>query len=274
MPTKRGRASAKKTVRLTAAAAGRGAIVTGARGAAVAGGTTAANVAMSGSPSGALVTMLFGFVGVGIGLAFDAALGFRKAQASRFVARLTSVLEERGATIDEVKGIFESRAADPAVHEAVFESVRRLLDACAPDVAEPLGALLATYLADNRAPDRFFRGVARTLADVSSESYADLRRIIGAAVAQIDEHGLDEISLTWGMAVASQEKVLKLVRSETEGVDLHDLHEPDQIVHLLRQHRLASVRTDGAVWSSPEHNWTEQLVMSADDVRAVWRLVR
>jgi len=62
--------------------------------------------------------------------------------------------------------------------QAVFVSVRSLLDALDDGVAEPLGRLAAEYYAQGKAADWFFRGLTRVLADLSATEYHAMRMML------------------------------------------------------------------------------------------------
>ncbi len=71
--------------------------------------------------------------------------------------------------------------------QAVFACVRSLLDALDDAVAEPLGRLAAEYHVDDKAPDWFFRGMARMLADLSADELVSMRIML----QQFAEHLVD-----------------------------------------------------------------------------------
>ena len=70
--------------------------------------------------------------------------------------------------------------ASTRARETVLESVRRLLEAVADDVAPALGSLAAEYLREKKEPDPFFRGAARLLADLSTQEYQELGTLLGS----------------------------------------------------------------------------------------------
>lgn len=71
-----------------------------------------------------------------------------------------------------------AHADDPAFHEVVVQAFRALVDAVAPDVIPALGLLTREYARQGKRPDYFFRAVARTLSDLESEEFRDLKTLL------------------------------------------------------------------------------------------------
>lgn len=133
------------------------------------GGAGAASSAVAGS--GALLAGFFALFPAAVGLMIWAGFEWRKSRATSW---WQSVCESGWETPEEVQGILEANQEHAWARETVLESVRRLLEAVDDAAAAPLGSLAAEYVKSRTAPDWFFRGLARMLAELSRAELQEL----------------------------------------------------------------------------------------------------
>lgn len=84
--------------------------------------------------------------------------------------------EER--TPEEVAGRLEDAKDDPNVADAIWRSVRGLMEAPNEAAAVPLGVLAAEYMRDKRAADAYFRGVVRVFQELEATEFDELRGLL------------------------------------------------------------------------------------------------
>jgi hypothetical protein len=87
--------------------------------------------------------------------------------------------------LDEVEAHLHAKGDDPVVQEVVLEGVRAIDEALADVVVPALARLTRQYVADGRSADGFFRGVRRTLSDLTNEEFAALVSLL-RRVATLD----------------------------------------------------------------------------------------
>jgi len=140
--------------------------------------------ALAGQPPEMIIaTALSQFVPFVAGLVFGVAWNAKKAEAERWWAEfLRQIAEHEGVTVEEVEERVRSRADEPYVREAIFRSLRALLEAVDDAATVPLAQLVAHYHTSKQKPDAFFRGMARLLAELSGQEIVDLRRLVNWAV--------------------------------------------------------------------------------------------
>jgi hypothetical protein len=142
-------------------------------------GAAAAATAGAGAVAASLAAF-FALFPAAVGLAIWTGFEWRRWRAETW---WENVWRSHWETPEEVQGLLEAHRNDAWVRETVLESVRRLLEAVADDVAPALGSLAAEYLRSRKEPDSFFRGTSRLLADLSSSEYQDLGILLEATRA-------------------------------------------------------------------------------------------
>jgi hypothetical protein len=125
----------------------------------------------------ALVTLLTAVAAITFGTDFVALAFFPFAEA--FGKRLASCLapEARGEK-DAARLLWKKIAFSGNTRRATSEGVRKLLEILAEEAVEPLADLTAEYVAGDRPPDRFLRGTAGLLADITSEELRALGNLL------------------------------------------------------------------------------------------------
>lgn len=94
----------------------------------------------------------------------------------------------------EVEAHLHAKGDDPLVQEVVLEGVRAIDEALVDIVVPALARLTRQYVTTGRQADGFFRGVRRTLTDLTSEEYAALLGLLqrlealDVATSQPDVH--------------------------------------------------------------------------------------
>jgi hypothetical protein len=121
----------------------------------------------------------------GLALATEAAARRFRARGERLYR---TIIEEwardSGKTPEEVAGRLEELKDDAAASDAIWRSVRALMDTPNSNAAVSLGVLTAEYLRDERPADAFFRGIVRLLSDLAEDEAAEMRRMLGWALEQ------------------------------------------------------------------------------------------
>ncbi|WP_438035104.1 hypothetical protein [Sorangium sp. So ce204] len=139
--------------------------------------STAATAAFANNPGVMALATVLPFAVAGV---FWTAMNWKRIEAERF----WNTLRERWACDDdisreEVAGILESRAEEPAVRETIMRSVRALMDQVDSTSTVPLAALALEYLRDPaNKPDSFFRGSVRLLSDLAADELEELRSML------------------------------------------------------------------------------------------------
>lgn len=102
-------------------------------------------------------------------------------------------IELGGLPPDDVLKFFAEFAEQEWSRRTVFEAMRALLDCIDDAVVPSIGRLTGQYGLKKRSPDRFFRGMVRFLADLSSSEFSDfqsLMRDIAQAPVEFDPVGV------------------------------------------------------------------------------------
>lgn len=130
-------------------------------------------------PEMIIAAALSQFVPFVAGLVFGVAWNAKKGSAERWWARiLEDMAATEGTTVEEAEERLRARAEEPAVRDAIFRSLRALLDAVDDAATLPLARLVSDYQRSSTPPDPFFRGAARLLSELSAPELADLTRLV------------------------------------------------------------------------------------------------
>jgi hypothetical protein len=79
------------------------------------------------------------------------------------------------------EAVLHATSDDPRVQELVLESARVIAEALADSVVPAMARLTRCYANKRRSADRFFRGMRRTLTDLSEDEFRDLRDLMNLA---------------------------------------------------------------------------------------------
>lgn len=141
-----------------------------------AGTASVAIAAATAAGSTAALATFWAMFPAAVSLGLWAGFEWRKRRAERWWECI--VAASPGKTVEEIQGIIEAHSDEPFVRETILESVRRMLESVSDEAVEVLGSITADYIGSNRAPDPFFRGVARLVADLESSEISDLRELL------------------------------------------------------------------------------------------------
>jgi len=189
----------------------------------------------------ALLVMFPSLVGLAAGRLFDRA-------RRRMESWWDQVVRRHGHAGDDVRLLLEGTDA-PYLDETIVESIRRLLEITDDAVVPGLGALAAEYIAAQRRPDRFFRGLARTLADLDADEYAGLR-LMFSGLARVElpadlpklkrlivvSEG-DVVEVKYEMTA---KQIASLARDGAPRPTLGKIPHGERLLHLLYVHELGS----------------------------------
>jgi hypothetical protein len=243
---------------------------------------------VTGSPTAAAIAL-----GSGLGVAFvrrflDAIGSHRERAAEKFVAMLVAVYPDKSP--EEIAGLLEARLEeDPKAADAVYASLRAILDKPSAAVAVAVGLLCAEYLQEEREPDAFFRGVARVLVDATSSEFEELKGLFAklaelvpdddvarAHVGTTTRH-VDQIVISGGDASGPTRDE----RDATSNVVQWKFSDARRLVALLRTNGLAhdGVAQGLSMWDEEKDpldktHWDWALQIDARVVHRVHRIIR
>lgn len=78
----------------------------------------------------------------------------------------------------EARRLLEELSEKDWARDAIFATLRQLDEAVSDAVAATLGRLLKEYLTDGKQVDSYFRGVQRTLTDLTADEFDQLRVLL------------------------------------------------------------------------------------------------
>lgn len=180
-----------------------------------------------------------------------------------------------GRHIEETKDDIESRLHDldsrDRALKVISHSHKSLMDAIDDSVLPALAAITAEYIALDRGPDGFYRGVCRTLCDLSFEEFEDLKKLTISV-----ENVIDDLEREYGSIAAIGLKF----GGEIEGIKADGISENgkptssrtiSQVGHFMRLMHL--IRSNGL--GSEYQLWGGQLIqIRSVDLRHLGRLIR
>lgn len=244
-------------------------------------GAAAAGMAAASAPAG-LLSALFGTLGLVFSIGIDAAVNARKDAAARFLNSAVRRYAQAGVTEAEVKGLLESQADEPTTREAIFEAAKRLMDAACPEAAVPMGALFAEYTADGRAPDAFYRGALRCLADLASDEYVTFVEVILAWADVSSATKLPQVAWNPGFEHGPcAVKAAVIVDGQWKEIELGTWMHADRVIEMLHLHGLGTRvgerarRTDvSKTLTHHAHLWSDPIQMREPVLQRLSRLLR
>lgn len=229
------------------------AVATGVATAAVAGATALAD---GKSPEQAAILAGASVLPSILGEVFSAGLDRKRRQAKRFWEELLrEIAADEGVTREEVEERIQSLSDEPYVREAIFRSLRALMDFVDDDdaVTVPLARLVAESYRQKARPDAFFRGTARLLTELSAAEVNELRRTLAWAFEGTEAGALRLVVMehSWGpdrSPVPAPPHFLRFIKP-TGGLAEHHgrldgIEDPARLLHLLEAHGLAQHSDD------------------------------
>lgn len=97
--------------------------------------------------------------------------------------RLLFGFAKPGESADDVTQRFHAALLDESAQTAIRDALRALENVIDPSVLPALGALTREYTEGSRRVDDFFRGVARTLQELSADEFVSLQVLTTAIAA-------------------------------------------------------------------------------------------
>jgi hypothetical protein len=154
---------------------------------------------------------------------------------------------------ETVRAEIEAHLDNPDAQEAIYSSLKEVLDCTNSEVLKPLAMLTREYVREDKAPDAFFRGVTRVLADLTRGELKALRLLVRLA-ADVEKR-LDPGMLAVDLYLTRLEKS----RDETEYVHHREIAPPkltltplrpsvpgaERLFHLLKSNGLGSDQPSG-----------------------------
>jgi hypothetical protein len=89
-----------------------------------------------------------------------------------------------------------SNANSPTAADAMYHAFRHMMDAVDECVVEPLGMLAGMYTYQKLGPDRFFRGLGRTLCELEAREFGALKLLLAHVVDKSTTSFRDEVIST------------------------------------------------------------------------------
>lgn len=227
---------------------------------------------------------LFGGLGVLLGFSLDAAIDARKERGRAFVDGLREAYARDDADADAIDEVLQERARDPVVAEAIFEAVKRFFDAPSAEAAPTLGRLLGEYIRDKREADHVFRGVARLLADLSTDEIRTLRALAQAVQTWPWETTATHVHIATSAGAADEVWLYPgnaAVIDRREGRELDDQrrvldrHTHARLVALaLRARGLGDESHTFPVADGPGHVWTVEAIVGRPTLDTIARILK
>ena len=127
------------------------------------------------------------------------------------------------------------------------QSTKYLLESIDDSVLPPLAMLTAEYLATDKNPDRFFRGMCRSLSDMDFTDLQGLRTLLSSIFTGSKELG-EEVGEITRVKVLRDEQTEKVKATfiferlqRTHELTLSDITPFDNITSIITRHGLASI---------------------------------
>jgi hypothetical protein len=180
-----------------------------------------------------------------------------------------SMARKLGRDPGAVREELEARmAADgDKVAATILESVDCLMRAIDDAIVPSLGALAAKYIADDKAADRFFRGVGRLLQDLSATELLGLRQMSSNLAEAAGEH-LQVVLFRDLVRDPNAPVTLEVTAFNADGTHPPETHSPApadaaRLFHLLKVHELGTDNPSGFMdnTSGPQVLRTERSTM-------------
>jgi hypothetical protein len=113
-----------------------------------------------------------------VGLVVALSVAYRADRFSRFWREYRRRAAAGQSPAEVYARVARKAVSDRRYADALFDTLRKLVDAPDSSTVPALSQLLADYEHAGDAPDAFFRGMVRLLTTVSAEELADLRQLV------------------------------------------------------------------------------------------------
>jgi hypothetical protein len=149
---------------------------------------------------------------------------------------------ETNADDQPVAEDIERRLQEPGVQDVVFATLREVLEAPAEEAVRPLALLTREYVRTGAKRDRFFRGFARMLGEITGPELDQMKRLLAEVVSEGGDIVQVEIvrkgqARTVGIASLTGDEPRLQRHLAGEFPDIED------VFQLLKRHALGSERT-------------------------------
>jgi hypothetical protein len=180
------------------------------------------------------------------------ARGWKEREAARWWYELLHGQGDEQATSEEIAGLIAAHQEEPFVRETILRSVRAIGEAVDPAAVSPLALLAREYVREQKAPDAFFRGASRLLAELSATEVFDLRRLLSWVLVETARDDVTVNAHEWKRVAGELRKVpwyIELLRDEFVGTTTESpnrdavttgISDPLRLFHLLRTNNLGS----------------------------------
>ncbi len=154
---------------------------------------------------------------------------------------------EVNAADEAVAVELDRQLQDPEVQDVVFASLREVLEVPAEEAVRPLALLTREYVSAGAKRDRFFRGVARMLGEITGAELDQTSRLLADVVRENDDTVQVEITgrRPYRVGIAPLTSGDPPRGQRTLAGEFPDI---EDVFQLLKRHGLGSERTT-ATWA-------------------------
>lgn len=193
------------------------------------------------------------------------------AKEEEFWQKIVSMYQARepGVTEAEIEHRLHKLDKRENFLKAIMQSYRSLMESLDDSILPPLATITAEYLALGRAPDGFYRGTCRLLADLSFEEFESLKQIISSAVGALDQivegyGAVTEIGIGENLSDGKLKiDAVSLSGKPTTAIFISTVRQYTRLLQLLNVNGLAQ---NVSVWGGQQARINAQVLRKLDEV--------